>query len=93
MTLREKTLLAIAEVHSGNGAEGERIADAAILALRQWMDAEGLVCVPKTITAEMAWCLENNFAEPLPASQLHANNWQDAYTAMIAAAPDVLGEK
>ena len=70
-----------------------KAADAAILALRQWMDAEGLVCVPKTITPEMAWCLENNFAEPLPASQLHANNWQDAYTAMIAAAPDVLGEK
>jgi hypothetical protein len=29
--LREKTLLAISEVHSGNGAEGERIADAALI--------------------------------------------------------------
>jgi hypothetical protein len=80
--LREKTLLAIAEVHSGNGAEGERIADAAVLALRQWMDAEGLVCVPRDATEEMS------DASPF-GHGLASHTW----AAMIAAAPDVLGEK
>lgn len=52
-TLREKTLLTISEVHSGNGAEGERIADAAIAAFREWLAENGLEVVPKEATELM----------------------------------------
>jgi hypothetical protein len=87
--LREKTLLAIAEVHSGNGAEGERIADAALAAFRQWMDADGLVCVPREATAIM--CLHASLVE-VDDIQLTASEYRDAWRAMIAAAPDPLGD-
>ena len=87
MTLREKTLLAIAEVHSGNGAEGERIADAAILALRQWLAGEGLVVVPKTPS-------EDQFrAGSTFRFTVETHGYKDTagiYEAMIAAAPDAL---
>lgn len=37
MSLRERLLLAIAEHHSGNADEGERIADAAISVFDDWL--------------------------------------------------------
>lgn len=82
--LREKTLLAIAEVHSGNGAEGERIADAAILAFRQWLEDEGLVCVPREATEEVRWIGIKVRHEGASVGEI--------YAAMIAAAPDPLGD-
>jgi hypothetical protein len=81
-TLREKTLLAISEVHSGNGAEGERIADAALFAFRQWLADEGLIIVPAEPTPKM---LEANSNCTTP--ELWAGI---GWAAMIAAAPDPL---
>ena len=73
-------------------------ADAAILALRQWMDAEGLVCVPRAETYEMREAGLSAFHDE---AQQRGINIADAglaytmlmrtiYTAMIAAAPDAL---
>jgi len=93
--LREKTLLAIAEVHSGNGAEGERIADAAILAFRQWMEAEGLVCVPREATDKMTFAAEDVLALSKrggAVSQTLVSPAAGIWAAMIAAAPDPLGD-
>lgn len=45
------------------------------------------VNVPREITAEMAFELESNFAECLPASEVHRANWAEAYRRMLAAAP------
>jgi hypothetical protein len=47
VTLRTDILLAISEVHSGNRDEGERIADAALAALRQWLADADMVIVPR----------------------------------------------
>jgi hypothetical protein len=96
-TLREKTLLAIAEVHSGNGAEGERIADAALSALRQWLADEGLVVVPSEPTVGMFRALtlsqvgddDQNYRLGCWALGSFASD----YAAMIAAAPDALETK
>jgi hypothetical protein len=81
-------------------------ADAAILALRQWMDAEGLVCVPRGATEEMLLKGEEEMAKKDVALILRRKAGEadatetvldslyagDVYTAMIAAAPDVLGD-
>jgi hypothetical protein len=94
VTLREKTLLAIAEVHSGNGAEGERIADAALSVLRQWLADQGLVVVPSTPTREMllkAGATPDGIS-PRGGTDYLGKMLPKYYTAMIAAAPDVLGK-
>lgn len=46
------------------------------------------VLVPRTITPEMARALESNYAECMPASDVHVANWREAYAAMLAAAPE-----
>jgi hypothetical protein len=69
-----------------NAAE---VADAAILALRQWMDAEGLAIVPREATGEMFQAA--HAADPT-APHLTPGEWRLAYRAMIAAAPDALRE-
>lgn len=51
------------------------------------LEASGVRLVPERITPQMAWCLESNFAAPLPASEIHAANWQEAYCAAISASP------
>jgi transposase len=82
-------LLAISEVHSGNGAEGQRIADAAILALREWLEAEA---------AEARKTREEVKAEP-SASDYRKGYFAGAEFAIdclvgkIAAAPDALDTK
>ena len=64
------------------------LARAAILALRQWMDAEGLVCVPREATDDMQvagtedWLCERAMEDRALA----------CWKAMIAAAPDALGD-
>jgi hypothetical protein len=86
VTLREKTLRAIAEVHSGNGTEGERIADAALAALRQWLADEGLVVVPKKMTGDMAIAAGEGV-------QRSIGSWGEpelAWDYALAAAPDAL---
>lgn len=41
--LRDKLLLAISEVHSGNGAEGERIVDAVLSVIAHLAEDEAVV--------------------------------------------------
>lgn len=48
-----------------------------------------LVVVPRELSKEMAWELENNIAEPLKPSVVHQANWSRAYTALLAEAPEV----
>jgi hypothetical protein len=96
VTLREKTLLAISEVHSGNGAEGERIADAAILALREWLEERGLAIVPKdpklAMLDALGACAQRITIDPEDdqAWKATAFNGLSMYRAMIASAPDAL---
>lgn len=42
-TLRDKLLLAISEVHSGNGTEGEQIADAVLSVIAHLAEDEAVV--------------------------------------------------
>jgi hypothetical protein len=84
-----------------NAAE---VADAAILALRQWMDAEGLVCVPREATEGMHDKAAEVFhaervKQRLESLKLYGEaayaSWpfsEQMWAAMIAAAPDVLGK-
>ena len=95
MSLREKTLLAISEVHSGNGAEGERIADAALATFREWLEENGLVEVPIKLAKKHAYA----GASYLARAGVHgvspdafAEAW-DEVVFSIAAAPDAMGEK
>jgi hypothetical protein len=97
-------LLAISEVHSGNGAEGERIADAAILALREWLEERGMVVVPREAPLEMLFKGEEAMADKDVALIMRRKDGKasatetvldtlyagDVWSAMIAAAPDAL---
>jgi hypothetical protein len=102
-TLREKVAQAICKVKIGGPyPSDERIADAALAALRQWLADEGLVVVPKTATEEM----HDDAAEVFHAErvkQYHDSmrlygkmtyaSWpfsERMWVAMIAAAPDAL---
>jgi hypothetical protein len=62
-------------------------ADAALSALCQWLDAEGLVVVPRETTEEML--------DAVMSTNTANNVWQAVriYTAMISAAPDALETK
>jgi hypothetical protein len=60
---------------------------AAILALRQWMDAEGLAIVPKEATEKMLQHGLGDFD-----GYANATDIRFLYRAMITAAPDVLGK-
>lgn len=44
--------------------------------------------VPVRITPEMAHALESNFAICTDPSEVHAANWQDAWSKALAASPD-----
>jgi hypothetical protein len=59
--------------------------DDAIDALRQWLEAEGLVVVPKKATGAM-------FSAALQRDD-HGDLYHGIYTAMIFAAPDALETK
>jgi hypothetical protein len=64
-------------------------ADAAILALRQWLADEGLVVVqrnPSDAMAEAGWSVRGTQFEPTPDAQ-------EIYRAMISAVPDALETK
>jgi hypothetical protein len=84
------------------GQSADEFADAAILALRQWMEAEGLVCVPREATEEMMWAGETarkaprgpgSIAQSMESSGLaHHHLELSIYRAMIAAAPAPLGD-
>jgi hypothetical protein len=62
-------------------------ARAAILGLRQWMDAEGLVVVPKKCTDDMAGYAGAR-AEARGDIRMLPGEYRDAWEAMIYAAPD-----
>jgi hypothetical protein len=71
-------------------------ADAAILALRQWLADEGLVVVPREPTVGMFRELTRPFKDK-PELEFTFGAWAlgsfaDDYRAMIAAAPDALRE-
>jgi hypothetical protein len=104
-TLREALARAITGAESGDRRPSEeRQADAAILALRQWLADEGLVCVPLDfIAGPNAW---------LASWAQHVGNCKGGYkcecglvaarhdlaramvsAAMVSAAPDVLETK
>jgi hypothetical protein len=70
---------------------GRGIANDAMPLIRQWMDAEGLVCVPRESTMEMFAA-----ADPVGMAAFHSGitvNPDRIWSAMLSAAPDVLGEK
>jgi hypothetical protein len=69
-------------------ARAERRADAAILALREWLEAEGLAVVPREATHDMMThaMLFRSVAERPP----HVYDTAGVYRTMIAAAPDAL---
>lgn len=88
-TLREALARAITGAESGDRRPSEeRQADAAILALRQWLADEGLVVVPIHSTLQM------DEAGSKEARMAHAEGISvDAevmWDFMIAAAPDAL---
>ena len=64
-------------------------ARAAILALRQWMDAEGLVVVPREATERM-FRAGSLFRLTSPVEVSGYKDTVGIYAAMIAAAPDAL---
>jgi hypothetical protein len=64
--------------------KAQKRADAAILALRQWLADEGLVVVPREATKDVLW---------IGIKVRHEGaSVEEIYAAMIAAAPDVLGK-
>jgi hypothetical protein len=65
-------------------------ADAAILALRQWLADEGLVVVPREATASM--CTHASLVE-VDDIELTPSEYRAAWQAMISAAPDALETK
>jgi hypothetical protein len=89
---RDEIAMAICLVGCGIAAHrsdyyGE--ADAAILAFRQWMDAEGLKIVPKTPSQDQ-FRAGSTFR-----FTVETHGYKDTagiYEAMIAAAPDPLGD-
>jgi hypothetical protein len=92
--LREKIAEAIGIKMTGAPEHGKyygKEADAAILALRQWMDAEGLVVVPREATEDMALVAiegtqQAGYRKPTRTQVTVAHRW------MCYAAPDVLGK-
>jgi hypothetical protein len=58
--------------------------------LAEWLADEGLVVVPRSATIKM---MQAAHAANLTAPHLTPGEWHLAYAAMIAAAPDALGEK
>ena len=68
-----------------DAARVEKLGDAALSALRQWMEDEGLAIVPKKATGAM-------FSAALQRDD-HGDLYHGIYTAMIAAAPDALETK
>jgi hypothetical protein len=69
--------------------------DAALAAFRQWLDAEGLVCVPREATDKMVFAAEDVLALSKrggAVSQTLVSPAAGIWEAMIAAAPDVLGK-
>jgi len=88
VTLRDDIAMAICMAScgmAGHRSDYMADADAAILAFRQWMDAEGLAIVPKKATGAM-------FSAALQRDD-HGDLYHGIYTAMIAAAPDALATK
>jgi len=74
-----------------NAAE---VADAAILALRQWLADEGLVCVPRALATKYAYVGASYLAREGIAGlspDVFAAAW-DEVVFSIAAAPDPLGD-
>lgn len=59
----------------------------AILAIIPTSPPEGWRLVPVAITPEMARALESNFAECVPASEVHRANWAEAWINCLAASP------
>ena len=86
MTLRE-ALIASYEKRDGHSLKHTHPehADAAILALRQWLADQGLVVVPRDATQEMTGAVLDACAPRLEIMK--------TYAAMIAAAPDALETK
>jgi hypothetical protein len=66
-------------------------ADAAILALRQWLADEGLVVVPREATEEMLEAAVRS--RPTALKPTIGDTIACEYRAAVAAAPDPLGEK
>jgi hypothetical protein len=64
---------------------------AALIAFRQWLEDEGLVVVPREATYKM---MVNGQREMEAAEDPNSDGGyaSDIYRAMIAAAPDTLGE-
>lgn len=50
-----------------------------------WPVPDGWKLVPEKITPAIGHALESNFAECSPPSDVHAANWQDAWTKALAA--------
>ena len=86
-TLRDEIAMAICLVGCGIAAHrsdyfGE--ADAALATFRQWLDANGLVVVPREATASMV--MHASLVE-VDDIELTASEYQAAWQAMITAAP------
>jgi hypothetical protein len=71
-------------------------ADAALSAFRQWLEENGLVCVPREATDKMIFAAEDVLAlgrrSGATISQALVSPAAGIWEAMIAAAPDPLGD-
>jgi hypothetical protein len=91
-TLREALARAITGAESGDRRPSEeRQADAALSALRQWLDENGLVVVPREATEEMLEAAVRS--RPTALKPTIGDTIACEYRAAVAAAPDPLGEK
>ena len=95
MTLKLKLAQAICKVKIGGPyPSDERIADAALSAFRAWLEAEGLVVVPREATVGMFRALTlsqmDNDDLKFRLSCWALGSFASDYAAMIAAAPDAL---
>ena len=91
--IKESLTTALTE-YCCDGMFPDEAADAAVAALRAWLEAEGLVCVPSTPTREM---LLKAGATPDGVSPRGGTDYLGTmlpkyYAAMISAAPDALRE-
>jgi hypothetical protein len=90
--LREALARAITGAESGDRRPSEeRQADAALSALRQWLDENGLVVVPREATEEMLEAAVRS--RPTALKPTIGDTIACEYRAAVAAAPDPLGEK
>lgn len=89
--LRDKLLLAISEVHSGCGAEGERIVDAVLSVIAQLAEDEAVVvAVGKAANqAWHVWLVESMNT----SSQLDVAKKTPAHAAGIAALRTLAGKE